>query len=425
MMFMRTGWLFLSLLLLGSLVMIGACSDGDETPDGATTEPSPTGPSGEFVITIGNISDMTGIAARAMEVVNTALEDLVRYYNEENLVPGVTFKALHYDAAYDPSNDIPGYQWLKDRNADVILAGLPSTPVTLKPLADDEHRIIFAMSAFPELEDPPGWVFSLNADTAKFGPTILRWIAENEWDYEANGPAKVGEAMWPGNYWTTLEEGSKAYCDAHPEQFEWIGAFVNPNTFSWTREIEALEEADYIFPPGSALATFTREYKLAEGKGKLIMTDAHVPFIGLTKETTGTEFMDGWYFLIPSRWWDEDYDVPNMVQDLLDRYHSAGEAQELTSTGGAYLTSCNQMYAMLNLLAGCVSDVGIEGFSQEALYDTATSFEFEYSGGQVFGYTPTERTAFGYEGMYRFDGDSGSLVRADAEWLPLVSGSGP
>lgn len=425
----RYRWSILGLLvLLLAMPLLAACSN-DETAAtstgnsiGTPTEASSAAePVARLKITLGSLTDLTGLASQAFATVNAALEDMIRYYNEENLIPGVELEVLHYDGQYKPSRDIPGYEWLKERGVSLFVTGIPSTSVTLKSRADEEQRLIFSMSAFPDIEDPPGYVFAMNNDTINFGPTLLKWIAENDWDYQTNGPAKVGAAGWPGNYWETLWNGAEAYCAEHPEQFEWQGALLNSNSYDWSAEVYELRNVDYVLPPGAAIATFTRAYKQADGKGKLVMTDAHVPFLGLTVETTGADFMDGWLLIMPSRWWDEDYDVPNLAKELLARYHSESEAEGIVATGGAYLTTVNQFYGMMQLLANHLNDVGPENFSQQTLYDAATAFSVEFAGGQEFGFSDVKRTAWSNIGMYEFDGDTQSLVRADPEWLPLVS----
>jgi len=47
-----------------------------------------------------------------------ALEDLVAYYNDSDLIPGVRLEVVVYDGQWDPARDIPGYEWLRGRGAD-------------------------------------------------------------------------------------------------------------------------------------------------------------------------------------------------------------------------------------------------------------------------------------------------------------------
>ena len=98
-------------ILLVVFISMGACNgNGEQTPlpliQPSVTSQTPTGD--EAVITIGNLTDFTGVSANAMEYINMALDDLVEYYNETNLIPGVRLKVESYDGQMNPARDIPG-----------------------------------------------------------------------------------------------------------------------------------------------------------------------------------------------------------------------------------------------------------------------------------------------------------------------------
>jgi len=70
---------------------------------------------GVVTITIGEITDLTGPASPAIIPLHWALADMVSDYNEKGLIPGVKFKVVSWDNKYDPSRDIPGYEWVRER----------------------------------------------------------------------------------------------------------------------------------------------------------------------------------------------------------------------------------------------------------------------------------------------------------------------
>jgi len=86
-------------------------------------------------VTIGLISDLTGPAAPALIPISYALYDVVDYYNTEELIPGVEIKTATYDAKYDPSRDIPGWEWVRGKGAKLIYTPLPTTGESLKVFA--------------------------------------------------------------------------------------------------------------------------------------------------------------------------------------------------------------------------------------------------------------------------------------------------
>ena len=109
------------LIILSStlIITIGtACNDNDSafTPvDDKTLPVDDITHIKDVVITIGNLTDVTGPASNALTVITMSLEDTAEYYNKQYLIPGVTFEVITYDGQYDPSRDIPGYEWLMER----------------------------------------------------------------------------------------------------------------------------------------------------------------------------------------------------------------------------------------------------------------------------------------------------------------------
>ena len=212
---------YLILLLLLTLVfVVPSCSSSDDEatqPDPQpTTEPTAAPePVENVTVTIGNLTDLTGPAATGMSPINTALDDLVKYFNDEDLVPGVKLEVVTYDGQLDPSKDIPGYEWLRGKGADVIFTATPGTPVTLKARADSDHVVVFGVSGDPDELSPPGYVFNLGTIPRHEGLTLLKWIAENDWDYETKGPAKIGGAGWNDAYSGWWLEAMEDYVNAH------------------------------------------------------------------------------------------------------------------------------------------------------------------------------------------------------------------
>ncbi|MFO8143664.1 MAG: ABC transporter substrate-binding protein [Dehalococcoidales bacterium] len=303
-------------VIVALLAGAGVSCSNDETP----VEPeqaSETKPVEPTTVKIGVISDKTGRASQVMGVVDMALNDLVKHFNENEVIPGVRFEAVYYDGQYDPSRDITGYKWLKERGADVIFANLPNTAVTLKPLADKDHMVVFSLFASDQATTPPGWVFCMNIPISAYAKTMMAWVAENDWDWEAKGPAKIGGAGWTGPLWEELQRGAEEYCNTHPEQFQWEGGFLTDFAMTWGTEIDALMDCDYVIPPGVGLVTFAREYRDAGGEAKYLCFESQSSVLGLTAQAAGWESLDGSLFALPNRWWNEDAELSKLANQLL------------------------------------------------------------------------------------------------------------
>ena len=167
----------------GIMVMMVSCPPDSSTP-----------PAKDVTLTIGNLTDLTGVASAGFELINLGINDMVDYYNENNLIPGIELKVVTYDGQYDPSRDIPGWEWLREHGADVIFAGAPYSVITLQSRADSDELMLFTTSASLDLFTDPGYLFSLGSIPQYEARTLMKWIAETHWDYEANGPAMIGRS---------------------------------------------------------------------------------------------------------------------------------------------------------------------------------------------------------------------------------------
>jgi len=416
--------LLVPFLVLGLILSSIACgSGGEEAPLSPMVQPSSPISSEPPVtlepvkITIGNLTDITGPSANALIIINMALNDLVEYYNSENLIPGVELKVITYDGQLDPSRDIPGYEWLKARGADLIFTCTPDTPLTLKSIVNKDKMPLFASNGYQEQLDPPGYVFIMGVIPEHQAYTILNWIAENDWDYESDGPAKIGAASWVDGYSQSFIGAMKKYAEAHPDQFEWVGGYLNNFTFIWGPEVEALKDCDYVFPCLVPVA-FIKEYRSAGYTAKFIFADPHAAFLSQIDDAQLWDEIDGTYLIRGgSPWWNEDGELVNLNKKLLYENHP-DDAEDIMRTGASYATAAGVFYPMLEMIADAVEAVGAENFDSQALYDAAISYSLEIDGVERAGFTETRRYAFSNYLIYRASGIDEDMIRADENWMP-------
>lgn len=412
-------------VLIGILLLLTlhACSDNDANP---TTEMPQRGqeintPSSatEVIIPIGVITDKTGMASLSMEPVDQALEDLIGYFNENGLIPGARLEAVFYDSQYNPGKDIPGYQWLREREADVIFANLPNTPVTLKPHADKDRVPVFALFASRQAIDPPGWIFCMNVPISAYAYTMLRWVAENDWDWRIHGPARIGGTGWTGPLWAEILQGAEDYCQSHPNQFTWSGGYLTDFAMTWGSQVEALRDCDYVIPPGAGLLTFAKEFREAGGKAKFLCFESQATALGATVQAVGWNAMEGSIFAFPNRWWNEDAELSNLANNLLNKNHP-DSAAAIRQSGSSYLGGITEWYGVLMIIAETVKTAGAENFDSDALYRTASSFSMTFGGCEEWNFTETKRTSWNYVGIYELSATEKDLIRKDPQWYPIV-----
>lgn len=410
--------------------LMPACGSGDND-DGVTTTPTgtaeptaaptksiePTTPAKDITITIGNITALTGVVAGFLETVNTALKDTVRYFNEEDLIPHVKLDVLEYDAQFDPALDIPAYQFLKDKGVYVMVTNQTNTQMTLKPYVEKDHVLLFGVQAFEEALDPPGWNFNFSHYSTEDAYGLLKWVAENDWDWEANGPAKVGLAEWDliaGEY---LAQGAEAYCQAHPEQFEWVGEHIVPvATFTWATEVDALKDCDYVFAPSAmALLNFAKEYRKASGQAKFLGWEGHLAGVEMWDSGGLWDELDGMIVRKDSMWWNDQSESNALAKELLQRYHS-GEADAIMRSGTDYLAVQTWTF-LIEIIKKAVETVGTENVDSQALYDAAQSYTVSVDGIDNWGnFSPAKRTFNNYDVFYEVSEADQDLIRI-SDWL--------
>ncbi len=440
----KLGILILAVLLL-ALPVLAACSDDDETEQPTamptktttptktaapteTTAPTETAtppPVEDVVITIGNLTDLTGPASGMLGGPETALKVGVAYFNDENLIPGVELEIESYDGQMDPSRDIPGYEWLKERGADVMYSVFPQYGISLfDRLAEDKMALLCLSSPNEVVEAEPGWVFMYSPPQRSIGYTQLKWLADNHWDWEANGPAKIGGASWDEPFSAGILQGMEDYCKAHPDQFEWIGGYLTMYTPTWGPEVAALKDADYVMPAITAFGFtgFITEYRDVGGTAQFICNEGHAGSLNLLDAAGAWDLMDGALFIISQRSVSEDTEMNGLMRDATNKY---ADNHWLIPGEGAhnYQSAWRQVYRTLALIGQAVEDAGgAQNFTPEQIYETASTFSYSMDNDPARTWTPEKRTFPNVMAMYEIKADKSILPYGGGEpvWVPIV-----
>ena len=374
-------------------------------------------------ITLGEITDLTGPASSALIPVHYALVDLVRYYNEEGIIPGVKLKLVTYDNAYNPSRDLPGYYWCRGKGAEVIVGTLFLTAETLKPFAERDKTLVITTGTTQDITDPPGWVFAI---ACRFGDqinTVLKWISENRWDYVAEGRVpKVGVIGWNQPATIDMENWVSAYCQAHSDKFQWIGSSRPPvGTTLFSSDADKLKEADIVVPFGYSAAFIMKTFH-DKGYYPTFIADSTAPsYKRFYVDLVGWENLDG--FLNADgqlQWWDVANENIDLARSLLQQWRSS-QAEDIIGAGSGYGGGFGCQRILMEMIRQTVEQVGAENFSGQALYDAALNFEVQFDGHPRWYFTETDRTAIHDVLIHEWSADEQTLVRVTPDWLPLVT----
>lgn len=419
----RIGISVLTLLLALPLLVACGNNDKDNQTPLPTMQSTSTLDSTQILepatITIGNFTDITGPSSNPMSVIGMALEDMVKYYNEQNFVPGVELEMISYDGQMDPAKDVPGYEWLKEQGADLVFTSMPSTATTLKSVVDEDEMVLFTMVPDIGALSPPGYIFCTANTLGNYQSyTLLKWIAENDPDFPKDRPAKIGGAFWAEAYSQTFLDGMEKYCERHPEQYEWEGGYLNNFSFIWGAEVEALKDCDYVMPPGP-MQHFVREYRDTGYTAKLIGTDFQIAMYGMVDDLDLWDESDGMLLIRTGPWWNEDVELIKLSNQLLHEYRP-DEMDTIIRKGPGY-QAVRGIYIMMEIITDTVETVGAENFDSQAIYDAAQSFSLTLYGIEdCHSFTDTKRTSLNYFGMYELRGAEKDIFRIDPEWIPVV-----
>ncbi len=342
---------------------------------------------------------------------------MVNYTNEQNIIPGVELDIESYDGQFDPSKDIPGYEWLRGKGADLIWTPVPPAVETLQTKVNDDQFMLFAAAANKELEG--GYVFSLGITPEYEAYTLLKWISENDPHFPKDRPARIGGGSWLDGYGIVWFAAAENYAEVHPDQFEWVEGYLNEFSFIWDVEIEGLKDCDYVFVP-SPINNFVEGYRRAGyTQAKFLGSDVQTAFLGMVDKAELWDKIDGMLISRSSRWYNEEGLIIDLTNKLLNE-KNPNSADDIRRMGSGYIAG-QSIYLMLEIIKDAVETVGPENFDSQALYDAAISFSFDLDGVEGFAtFDETKRYVQNYYGIYEARSDGEDLFRADPEWHEQV-----
>ena len=160
-------WFCVLAVALAALLLVTACAS------------STTPPTGEKVLEIGDLAQLTGGGASADQPCFMAVQDYVRYFNEERGIPGVTIEVVWRDSATDNAAFISGYRILADRGVPLIYSSSTNGLEATKSRFEKDQIPAVAGGATGPLVYPPGWVYCAWATQGEAATAVLDYFIEN------------------------------------------------------------------------------------------------------------------------------------------------------------------------------------------------------------------------------------------------------
>lgn len=383
---------------------------------------------GKVTITIGGLFDMSGPAKAGIAPIADVFLDTAKYYNDHNLIPGVTINALTYDTQYSPGRVTSGFQWLKDQGAQVIFSVVLMEAQILKPLCTEAGIPLVYASASQALLDDPGWSFCASVQEHWNGYTQLAWLEENDWDWQTRGPAKIGYVGYSQEVNVQRSDAMKEYAEAHPDKWTWVDSVLQPAaSLNFLDAVNRLSECDYISSSGAPIGLFWKDY-LAAGHDKAKFVDCGGSLSSVLAFATGT---NGWeaydgaisQMLVLGIQQREQSPLIDRLCDMLQAYRNSGEDFTGYENYITYASAGGSAVAVpFDILDRAVQADGADQFNSQAYYDAAVSYDTDsdlWNGYPVWSFSETKRYLPDDVVIYKIDAASRSFV-CTGEWMPLL-----
>ena len=374
-------------------------------------------------ITIGELTDFTGQAAPAVANITYVTQDVARYYNDQNLIPGARVKIAAYDTKFDPARELTGWEWCKAQGAEVIITLIPGTADVLKPFAERDRIVIAAMGANPDLFDPPGWAFGFSNTTIWSANTLWRWFTENRWDYSQGIPPKIGIVGWNDPSSVDAKKGAEAYFNSHPGEFDYVGAYISPaGTSTFKSEAVKLKDCDYVAcVSGFAMPYFLRDLRAVGGMAPVVdLIGSMGSYRKFYSDLVGWDVLDGCLSTANSMYWGDPLPLVELLEEILYKYRPS-EADEIIAGGNGYVGAGHMAIGIMEALRKAVEDVGAENFNGQAFYDSTENYSTALSpiweGYPEWSFSQTKHWLMDDTVIVEFQASVQDLVTI-SDWLP-------
>jgi len=376
----------------------------------------------KVTITIGDLTDFTGPGHDALTPISWALADYAEYINEQGLIPGVELKVVAYDTQYNAERFGTGYEWLRDQGAQVIFTAPPYVAEMLKARAALDKCPIICATATAALVDDPGWVFTLNNISYDQADRFYQWLAEEHWDWETNGPAKIGMVGYNMQPNIDYRDALVDYCDDHQEQFEFVyEALVTYGTMTWSAEVAQLADCDYVGvgPVGAVMpTTFIDQFRAAGHEATLFGSDSLSAYQGAVVGKVGWDAVDGTLTHHGWGWWTLESPEVELVRDLLYANHPA-EAYDVRRMGIGGAGGGIQTHFALQLIKAVIEEVGAENFDGQAFYDVAQTLTVSLPGCGELSFTEASRAGRHAFNVWEWSAAEEDLVLVSDQWVAI------
>jgi len=366
-------------------------------------------------VQFGWMQPLTGGGATTSQVLLMGWQDYVRYFNEQQAIPGVRTELLWRDTQLQAALGIGHYEMFVEAGMPLIVVGEPSARAALKGRCEQD-KVLGFLSGSPEYEDlypEPGWYYANILPMFERAAVLLDYFMEN-WKEERPPRLAFMHVDHSVGYIVRYATGYARDLGFEVLPPEVVPIVVLDSTIQLLRLKDAGADLVYIVHQSEGAGVILRD---AERLGlldefqfagpSLLMGDRTIKLAGAASE--------GFLATRSFPWFDET-EVPGvkLIIDNMMKYHGQ------VTRDGEYFTAWTGAAIVCEAMRRATEDVGYENLDGPAIKEALDGMkDFDVYGLASITYKPGDHRGNTKKAIYEVQG--GEQVRV-SDWREAPSG---
>jgi branched-chain amino acid transport system substrate-binding protein len=369
----------------------------------------------EKTVQFGWIQPITGGGAATSQTLLMGWEDYVRYFNEQQAIPGVRIELLWRDTQLQVALGIGHYERLVAAGIPLIAAGEPGLTAAIKGRCEQDKVVGFLVGSptHDDMYPDPCWYYVNIIPFFERAAVLLEYFMEN-WKEERPPRLAFMHVDHAVGYSVRYVTGYARDLGFEVLPAEIIPIVVLDSTVQLLRLKDAGADLVYIVHQSEGAGVILRD---AERLGlldefqfagpSLLMGDRTITLAGAAAE--------GFLSTRSFPWFDET-EVPGikLIIDNMMKYHGQ------VTRGGEYLTAWTAAAVVCEAIRRAIEDVGYENLDGPAIKEALDGMkDFDVYGLASITYKPYDHRGATKKAVYEVRG--GEIVRV-SDWREAPCG---
>jgi len=381
-------------IALAALLLLNACAPGPVVE--------------EKTVQFGWIMPITGPGGSPTQIAISAGDDYIRYFNEQEVIHGVSIEYLWRDTTHQLALGLGHYGRVVAAGVPVIVAEEAPLVMGIRERLERDEVVLFTAAGYHELMYPePGWIYSITPTIPEQAAVVLDYFMENWKEERPPRLAFLGmDAQWGYEPRYATEYARSVGFEVLPSEI--VPAVVLDATVQLLRLKEAGADLVHIQALPPAVAPTLRD---AERLGLLGQIQFAGHYAGMGErviESTGVA-SEGFLISRPYPWFGET-EVPGikLMIDNMMKYH--GEVRR----EGEYFVGWVPVAVICEAISRAIENVGYENLDGRAIKEVLDGMkDFDVYGLASITYEPGDHRGATKMAVYEVRG--GEIVRA-SDW---------